>query len=124
MSALKENNKSTSTSPKRQKNEIVGRKSRLPARDLTTPVALMGRFAEEMGRLFQEFGMNPGMPMPGLLITAPELFGGEADEWAADWSPRIEIKPGDGKLVVRAELPGLSKDDIKVDVSPDSITIT
>src|SRR5262249_43554774 len=39
------------------------------------------------------------------------------------WTPQIDISQHDNELVVRADLPGLSKDDVKVDVTEDAITI-
>ena len=39
------------------------------------------------------------------------------------WTPAIDVLHRDNELVVRADLPGLSKDDIKVDVTEDAITI-
>lgn len=39
------------------------------------------------------------------------------------WTPQIEtIQRGD-EFVVRADLPGLKKDDVKIDITDDSITI-
>jgi HSP20 family protein len=43
-------------------------------------------------------------------------------EWEA-WTPAIEVVHRDNELVVRADLPGLSKDEIKVDLTEDAITI-
>ena len=37
--------------------------------------------------------------------------------------PPIEVLERDDRLVVRAELPGLSKDDVKVEVTDDLLTI-
>ena len=42
--------------------------------------------------------------------------------WEA-WAPDIDVFQRGNDLVVRADLPGLKKDDIKVDVTEDSITI-
>lgn len=39
------------------------------------------------------------------------------------WSPRIDIVEKEGQFVVRADLPGLSKEDVKVDVVEDMLTI-
>ena len=42
---------------------------------------------------------------------------------SAEWSPEVDVKEQDGRLLVRADLPGLSKDDIKVEVTDDTLTI-
>ena len=39
------------------------------------------------------------------------------------WSPQIETFQRGDEFVVRADLPGLTKDDVKVDITDDSITI-
>jgi HSP20 family protein len=81
-------------------------------------VGLVERFADEMDRLFDDFGLGRGrlprweqtwLASP---VTAPEL-----------WAPNVEVFQRNSELVVRADLPGLKKDDVKVDVTDDSITI-
>jgi HSP20 family protein len=56
--------------------------------------------------------------------------GGTTSSWrpdtvfgAADWSPAIDVFQRGNDLVVRADVPGLSKDDITVDVADDQLTI-
>ena len=39
------------------------------------------------------------------------------------WSPRIEVYERDGKLHVSADLPGLSKDDVHVEVLDNQLTL-
>jgi HSP20 family protein len=39
------------------------------------------------------------------------------------WSPQIETFQRGNEFVVRADLPGLKKDDVKIDVTDDSLTI-
>ena len=39
------------------------------------------------------------------------------------WSPQIDVSQKNNELVVRADLPGLTKDDVKVDITDDAITI-
>ncbi|MGH7943704.1 MAG: Hsp20/alpha crystallin family protein [Opitutaceae bacterium] len=41
----------------------------------------------------------------------------------AQWVPPIEVLERDDQLVVRADLPGLSKDDVKVEVTDDLLTV-
>jgi HSP20 family protein len=45
-----------------------------------------------------------------------------SQEWHT-WTPEVEVFHRDNELVVRADLPGLSREDIKVDVTDDRITI-
>lgn len=44
-------------------------------------------------------------------------------EAPAIWAPNVEMKEQDGELIIRADLPGLAKDDVKVEVAPDAITL-
>ena len=39
------------------------------------------------------------------------------------WAPRIEAFQKDNQFIVRAELPGLKKEDVRVNVTDSSITI-
>jgi HSP20 family protein len=71
------------------------------------PLLLMRRLGEEMDRVFR---FKPGF----LGMTEPYLGG---------WSPEIEIFERDNKFFVRADLPGLTKENVKVQVVHDELTI-
>lgn len=79
-----------------------------------SPFSFMRRFSEEMDRLFDDFGFG------GSLIS-PRGFGREFEN--AMWSPQTEIFERGNELVVRADLPGMTKDDINVDIEDDQIII-
>ena len=83
----------------------------------------MRRFAEEMDHLFEDFGFGSGSRLPSALTRGRELLRREAGLIPAEWSPRVDIQERDGQLVVRADLPGLSKDDIKVEIKEDMLSI-
>jgi HSP20 family protein len=79
-----------------------------PGRDLFgfNPFSMMRRFSEEMDRAFSgAFGHGRG-------------FG----EWGA-WSPAIDVRERDGNVEISAELPGLTKDDVKVECTNEGIMI-
>jgi len=79
----------------------------------------MQRFAEEMDRLFDDFGMLwPQRRRPSLFSR---VFGRESE--GKPWTPRVEMMEREGQLVLRAELPGMTKNDLKVEVTDDAITI-
>jgi HSP20 family protein len=90
---------------------------------LPTPFTLMGRFAEEMEQLFEEFGLEPMGFMPRLLGRGRELMGGEAESVPAEWRPRVEMFEREGQFVVHADLPGLAPEDVKVEVTHDHLTL-
>jgi HSP20 family protein len=71
----------------------------------SNPFSLMRRMTEEMDRVIQEFGLERG---------AGNQTG---------WSPAIEVAERDGQYSVRAELPGLSPNDVKVEVANDALII-
>jgi HSP20 family protein len=82
----------------------------LTPRDIFTasPFELMRRFSEDMDRLFEGVGPRWGA-MP---------------EESALWSPPVEVSEEEGQFVVCAELPGLRKEDVKVELTPHGLMIT
>lgn len=87
-----------------------------------SPFAFIRRFAAEMERLFEDFGGEIGVHMPGFPGRGHELRR-QAGRVETEWSPHIDVKEHDGRLLVRADLPGLSKDDIKVELTEETLTI-
>ncbi len=77
----------------------------------SSPFELMRRFTEEMDRAFSRMFED---------ISLPQRRGfGEL----AAWTPAVEIFERDNNMVVRAELPGLNKDDIKVEMTDEGLVI-
>lgn len=64
----------------------------------------MREFTEEMDRAFQ--GSAPG--------TSAELGA---------WSPAVDVRQCNGDLVITAEVPGLKKEEVKVEVTDDALVI-
>ncbi len=84
---------------------------------MANPFSFMRRFSEEMDRIFEDFGFGGSLARStGGQISSREFGRGL-------WRPPIEVTTKGDQLVVKAELPGLSKDDIKVECSGDEITI-
>lgn len=82
-----------------------------------SPFGLMRRFNEEMDRLFQDFGF--GRESPEMLSGREmQMFGG-----SSGWSPQIEVFERGGELCVRADLPGMNKDDIEIDIANNALVI-
>jgi HSP20 family protein len=84
-----------------------------------SPFEFMNRMAEEMDRTFDRIFRDWGMPARSWLARMP--FRGLTREGV--WSPRIEAFQKGDRFIVRAELPGLKKDDVQVEVTEDAITI-
>jgi HSP20 family protein len=94
---------------------------RRPARvEAASPFQMLERFAEEMDRVFDDFGFGRSWLTPRFGRSwLRELRTGRA----AAWMPDIEMFSRNNELVIRADLPGLTRDDIKVDVTEDCLTI-
>jgi len=98
----------TQTASSQGERSVTRRGEYLPSRDLFSfgPLSMMRRLTEEMDRAFSNtFGLTRG-------------FG----DWGA-WSPPVEVRQRDGDLEISAELPGLTKDDVKVECTEEGITI-
>jgi HSP20 family protein len=70
-----------------------------PFRDLVS-------MRDDMDRLFETF------------------FGSSKSDPDHYWKPAIDIEENNGNLMVKAEIPGMVKDDIKVSVQDDVLTIS
>ena len=76
-----------------------------------SPFALMRRFSEEMDQYFEQLGS--GRSESSMAPASRGLF-----------SPPVEVSERDGQLVICADLPGLTKDDVHVEVTDDALLIT
>jgi HSP20 family protein len=65
-----------------------------------SPFALMREFAEDVERTFRGTGQ------------AAEI-----------WAPKVDVQSCNGNLVVKAELPGLKKEEVNVKVTEDALII-
>jgi HSP20 family protein len=52
------------------------------------------------------------------------MFDGWLDGPERAWMPAIDVVREDGKLVVRADLPGIRPEDVKIEVENDIVTIS
>lgn len=77
-----------------------------PIRDLATEISDLQR---EINRMFDRFFRG---------------FEDEEEVRLATWSPRVDISETDDEYIVRAEVPGVSKDDIKVTIKDNVLTIS
>jgi len=105
---------------KREERQMTDRD---PSLNIGNPIRMLDRFADEMDRVFDSFGLGRGWLTPRFNqsgLRSP--LRGAGVDWEA-WSPEVEVFHRNNELVVRADLPGLNKDDVKVDVTEDAITI-
>lgn len=92
-----------------------------------SPFGLMRRMAEDMDRLLDNFGFS----RTGLGLTPGFGAGLDRDLWRGSstieqgmWAPQVETFRRGDKLVVRADLPGLRKEDVNVEVNDGMLTIS
>ena len=74
-----------------------------------TPMGNLYAFQNEMNRMFNEF-FHSGT-------------GEEARSRISTWTPSVDIYETDDALVIKAELPGVSKDDVSIDVHQNTLTL-
>jgi HSP20 family protein len=102
--------KQTSMSPPRQERGMT--------RPFTlgfggSPFGALQRFADDVDRMFEEFGM------PRALSGRP----GTTERRSAMWAPAIDVIQKDDQLVIKADVPGMKKDDLTIEVTENGITI-
>jgi HSP20 family protein len=83
-----------------------------------SPFEWMDRVSEEMDRAFDRISRDFGFSRRS---WPSHPFGSSARQGL--WSPRIEAFQKEDRFVVRAELPGLKKDDVQVELTGDALTI-
>ena len=71
------------------------------------PFGFMRRITDELDRAF---GLRPD------LRGLPEFY-------SKAWAPDLEIFERDNKFIVRVDLPGMAKEDVKIEVTHDELTI-
>lgn len=100
---------------RQQPQSIQPREGRQMTRQQTgsafAPFGMMRRFADEMDRILEGFGF------PGIERSR------SWDNPAGNFMPEVDIVEREGKLVLRADLPGMTKDDVHVDISEDAVVI-
>jgi HSP20 family protein len=83
------------------------------------PFQVMNQFADEMDRIFGEFGFGAGLGPASRRQRTWQTPGMEH----TTWMPQIEVHERDNQLVVRADLPGMKKEDVDVDIIDDTLVI-
>ena len=69
------------------------------------------QFADEMDRFFGDVGLKARM-LPARVLARQGV-----------WLPEIEVITEGERLIVRADLPGVKPDDVKVEVTEDQIVL-
>ena len=81
-----------------------------------SPFAMVRRMMDDMDRMFESFGFGSmGAPFAGFGSSLRQL---------QSWSPQIEVTEQDGRLVVRADVPGVATDDLHIELEGEALTIS
>ena len=84
-----------------------------PDPSVSSPFSLMRRLSDDMERIFEDtWGTR----------QFPRLFSG-VHFGATKWTPDIEAFERKGEFIVRADLPGMTKDHVNVEVMNDHLII-
>src|SRR5215831_18669478 len=79
------------------------------------PVDIFETLQDEMDR----FWRRPGPQLP----TAPRIrFRGQGGS-RTNWAPRIDVFGKDNSLIVRADVPGMKKDDVQIEVADGALVL-
>ncbi|MGA9408796.1 MAG: Hsp20/alpha crystallin family protein [Bacteroidota bacterium] len=77
-------------------------------RDLPVP-RVLDRLHNEMNRVFSDF-------FRGDLVDNGSFFPG-------DWGPAVDLSETDDSYIIRAEIPGMKKEDVKITLLDSLVTI-
>ena len=98
-----------------------------------SPFALMSRMMDDMDRLFTDFGLG-NAPAASIIAGPATRTGRERPSTAREgrpdravargsWQPQMEVFTRGSELVARADLPGLRREDISVEIQDDHLVI-
>jgi len=85
-----------------------GQISRIEPWSSFAPFGVMRKWMDDMDQIFESFGF------PALERFSPWMT-------SETFSPHVDVFERDGKLIITADLPGLNKDDVKVDITEDAV---
>ena len=77
-----------------------------------SPSRMLDRFADEMDRMLDDFGLGRRWESPFWRETS-----------GAAWAPDIDVFHKSNELTIRADLPGLKKDEVSVEITDNAVTI-
>lgn len=80
------------------------------------PFGMMRRMMDDMDRLFEDFGFGGSM-FPQHVATSR----GRGFDFT--WWPQIDVREHKGSLVVRADLPGMKKEDLSIELTDDGLVL-
>jgi HSP20 family protein len=80
------------------------------------PFSLMRQMQDEVDRWFGRIGSDRNW-------TSPSAWLSRAGEQAGDWMPAIDAFQRGNEFVIRADVPGMARTDLTVEIGDDALTI-
>ena len=77
-----------------------------------SPFRAFQRMADEMDRMFEDFGLGRRLARPFSRETGTDI-----------WAPDVEVFQKNNELTIRADLPGLKREDVTVDITDNDVCI-
>src|SRR4051812_15551221 len=108
----------TTAMTSRSQPEVARRESQIQS-----PFRMLQRFADEMDSVFEDFALGRSWSAPRF-GPGRSWLSGPARLAAQAWAPDIDLSQQNNELVVRADLPGMNREDVCVDVTDTDITIS
>jgi HSP20 family protein len=96
----------------RQSSGVPARRETGLARRGAGPFGTMQRLMNEMDRMFEDFGFGSRW-RPSFMSEAG----------AGLWAPDVDVIQRENELLIRADLPGLTKDDVSIECTDDALII-
>jgi HSP20 family protein len=97
--------------PSREPQSLARRETTWSA----SPFRALERLATEIDSVFDDFGLGRSWLVP----RGSRTLRANLDMW----TPEVEFYQQNNEFVVRADLPGLKREDISVDITDDEVTI-
>jgi HSP20 family protein len=105
----------------------IDRRHPVESRDEESRQGLLSRSSEgyrPMLSPWSALSMNPFSLMRRMSEDMDRMFSGSVESGdGASWMPAVEVTERGNTLVVRADLPGINQNDVKVEVAPEGLTI-
>jgi HSP20 family protein len=78
----------------------------------SSPFSAIQRMADEMDRMFENVGLGRRWPRPSWRESAGEM-----------WAPDVDVSQKNNELTIRADLPGLKREEVTVEITDDDVCI-
>jgi HSP20 family protein len=76
------------------------------------PFRALQRMADQMDRMFEDFGVGSRWTRPLWREAGVEV-----------WAPEIDVFQKNNELTIRADVPGLKREDVTVEITDDAVSI-